>query len=275
MKNICFVSNFEKTNFFIKINKKLKNIKIFWICVNLKEFKQINKYYEESQILYLKKMNLSHSGLVSEFKINELLYSDRSLSVTKESDKIFLINSEKQIIDFIKLNNIKYIFGEFTWAHEVLINLICNNKPELNCKHYNPGAVRIIPDRFLFFENLDNSKYYLRKNNFTSELKINQNYYREFIKSNTVQKKLFKFKILYKKFYNILFDDYFDFNDPRKISKLDRIIKFLNKYFNFAFYTLLKKKQISELANKKFVIYYLQKKPEANTDVKEYITATI
>ena len=122
-------------------------------------------------------MNLSHSGLVSEFKINELLYSIIT-KCHKQSDKNFLINSEKQIIDFIKLNNIKYIFGEFTWAHEVLINLICNNKPELNCKHYNPGAVRIIPDRFLFLKNLDNSKYYLRKNNFTSELKINQNYYK-------------------------------------------------------------------------------------------------
>ena len=73
----------------------------------------------------------------------------------------------------------------------------------MNCKHYNPGAVRIIPDRFLFFENLDNSKYLLRKDNFTSELKINQNYYREFIKSHTVQKKLFKFKILFKKILNI------------------------------------------------------------------------
>ena len=58
MKNICFVSNFEKTNFFIKISQKLKNIKIFWICVNLKEFKQINKYFKESQILYLKKNEL-------------------------------------------------------------------------------------------------------------------------------------------------------------------------------------------------------------------------
>ena len=58
MKNICFVSNFEKTNFFIKISQKLKNTRIFWICVNLKEFKQINKYFNETQILYLKKNQL-------------------------------------------------------------------------------------------------------------------------------------------------------------------------------------------------------------------------
>ena len=51
MKNVCFVSNFEKTNFFIKISQKLKNTRIFWICVNLKEFKQINKYFNETQIL--------------------------------------------------------------------------------------------------------------------------------------------------------------------------------------------------------------------------------
>ena len=225
MKNVCFVSNFEKTNFFIKISQKLKNTRIFWICVNLKEFKQINKYFNETQILYLKKTNLTHDSLVSEFKINELLYSDRSLKVKSESDKNFLINSEKEITNFIKLNNINYIFSEFTWAHEVLINLICNNKPELNCKHYNPGAVRIIPDRFLFFENLDNSKYLLRKDNFTGELKINQNYYKEFIKSHSIQKNYLNLKYYLKKCLYIFFDDYYDYDDPRKISKFNRIKK--------------------------------------------------
>ena len=33
-------------------------------------------------------------------------------------------------------------------------------------------------------------------------------------------------------------------------------------------YNLFKKKKINDLENKKFIIYYLQKKPEANTDVK-------
>ena len=55
MKSICFVSNFEKTEFFLKISKKIANRKVFWICVNLKEFRQINKYFDEAQILYLKK----------------------------------------------------------------------------------------------------------------------------------------------------------------------------------------------------------------------------
>ena len=95
---------------------------------------------------------MTHDSLVSEFKINELLYSDRSLKVKSESDKNFLINSEKEITNFIKLNNINYIFSEFTWAHEVLINLICKNKPELNCKHYNPGAVELYQIDFYFLK---------------------------------------------------------------------------------------------------------------------------
>ena len=152
MKNICFVSNFEKTEFFLKISKKISDVKVFWICVNFNEFKQIKKHYKESQILYLKKSELIKKNLDSEFKINEILFADRSLSVSKKNDKNFLINGQYQIINFIKTNNINYIFSEFTWAHEVLINLICNTKRELNCKHYNPGAVRIIPDRF-FLEN--------------------------------------------------------------------------------------------------------------------------
>ena len=268
MKNICFVSNFEKTVFFLKISKKFNKKNVFWICVNLKEFNYVNKFYEESQILYLKKKNLLNNRSDTKLKINEMLYADRSLSVKNEIDKNFLINSEKLIIDFIKSNNINYIFGEFTWAHEILINKICNNKPELNCKHYNPGAVRVIPDRFLFFENFDNSKYFLRKNNPTKEFKINTNYYKEFIKSHVDRKKFLNFIFLFQKFFNLFYNDYLDSNDPRKISKLKRITGFVSKYFNIVYYTFLKKKEITEFENKNFVIYYMQKKPEANTDVK-------
>ena len=268
MKNICFVSNFEKTKFFLEISKKLSNHKIFWICVNLNEFKQIEEHYSASQILYLKKNDLISENSNSNFKINELLFSDRSLNVKKKNDKNYLINAEIQISNFIKLNNIEYIFSEFTWAHEILINLICNNKPELNCKHFNPGAVRIIPDRFLFFENIDNSKYYARENIETKKLTINEKYYREFIKSHNVKKKLFNIKFILSKIFKLFYDDYFDNNDPRKISRSKRIINFLYKYLNLIVYNLFKKKKINDLEKKNFIIYYLQKTPEANTDVK-------
>ena len=193
----------------MKISKKISDVEVFWICVNLNEFEQIKKYYKETQILYLKKSELIKKNLDSEFKINEILFADRSLSVSKKNDKNFLINAQYQIIDFIKSNNINYIFSEFTWAHEVLINLICNTKPELNCKNYNLGAVRIIPDRFLFFKNVSNSKYFLRKKDLTNLLKINENYYREFINTHNIQKKIFNIKIILRKIFKLFYDDYF------------------------------------------------------------------
>ena len=101
MKNICFVSNFEKTEFFLKISKKIANSKVFWICVNLNEFKQIKEHYSDSQILYLKKNDLVNENLNSNFKINELIFSDRSLNVKKKDDKNYLINAEEQISTFI------------------------------------------------------------------------------------------------------------------------------------------------------------------------------
>ena len=267
MKNICFVSNFGKTELFLKISKKLSNIGIFWICVNLKEFREINKYYDESKILYLKKTNLIGKNNDSKFKINEILFADRSLKVTEENDKNFLINAEHSIINFIKSNNINFIFSEFTWAHEILINLICKKKTELNCSHYNMGAVRIIHDRFLFFENLDNSKYFIRKSEIQS-LSIDEKYYAEYIKSHSIKNKIFNINFILPKIFKIFYDDYYDFNDPRRISRFDRIGKFLLKYFNYAIYNVIDKKKIHQIENKKFVIYYLQKKPEANTDVK-------
>ena len=58
-----------------------------------------------------------------------MIFADRSMNVKRESDKNYLINAELHISNFIKLNNIEYIFSEFT--HEILINLINKTRVKL------------------------------------------------------------------------------------------------------------------------------------------------
>ena len=269
MKNICFVSNFKKTELFIEVSKYFQKENIFWICVNLKELKKVSAVYDDSNILFINKKNIKNEQFNSELKINEIIFADRSLDNKNDLDKQFILNSEKKIYEFIKNKNIEYIFGEFTWAHEVIINLVCKNNKDLNCKYLNPGAIRIIPGKFLFFESLDNSKYFTKKKLKESEIfNIEKNKYKNYIENFTIENKIFNFKLIINKILKIILNDYYDRYDPRKISKTQRIINFICKYFNFITFKMIKKISLNDVKSNKYIIYYLQKKPEASTDVK-------
>ena len=269
MKNICFVSNFQKTKLFIEVSKHINKKNIFWICVNLKELEEISSVYDKSNILFINKKNIKNKQLDSNLKVNEIIFADRSLDNQSDLNKLFVLNSERKIYEFIKNKKIEYIFGEFTWAHEVVINLVCKRNKDLNCKYLNPGAIRIIPGKFLFFESLDNSEYFSKKILKKSEIfNVQNDNYKKYIENFTIENKIFNLKLIINKIFKIIINDYYDRYDPRKISKLKRLINFISKYFNFITFRMIKKISIDDLEDNKYIIYYLQKKPEASTDVK-------
>ena len=49
---------------------------------------------------------------------------------------------------------------------------------------------------------------------------------------------------------------------------MDRIYKLIQKYLNFLIFYIINKVNLNKLENKKYVVYFLQKKPEAAIDVK-------
>ena len=53
--------------------------------------------------------------------------------------------------NFIKKNSISYIFGEVTWAHELLAHRLILQEKKLNCEFLNPHTIRIPNGRFAFF----------------------------------------------------------------------------------------------------------------------------
>lgn len=271
MKNICIIANFEKTYLFSEIVKKLDLNKVFWIVVNQKQKNFLYKKFKISNILYLPKKNEKSSNfskLDDEIKINEIIYSDRSLNNSSSVNSDYLVQSKRKIENFIKRKKISFVFGELTWAIEILTFQICKKINSQKVLYLNPASIRLPQDRFIFFTDIHQSefikrnyKFKAKQINFNSEQK---NYFHYIKKIG--QKRNFLFYS--KKFFNLIFDDYYDKWDPTKITKIKRIKKFFSKIVNTISFKTLSKVNLNYLNKKKFVIFFLQKKPEQSLDVK-------
>ena len=273
MKNICLIANFEKTYFFSEVTKTFNPKKIFWIVYNKELKKYLSKKFLGKNILYLPKIVENYSNSFDEsstIKLNEIVNSDRSLENKDKTNIDYLIRSSKKIKKFLINNKIDYVFGELTWSIEILTFHICKNIKLGKVQYFNPSSIRLPIDRFNFFTDIHQSKYLIKKKKTIFELKSKNffdsrkgysKYINDISKSNNI--------IFYiKKLIQIIFNDYFDKNDPTRISKKNRILKFFKKKINKLFFNLIRKKKIIFLIRKKFVIFFLQKKPEQSIDVK-------
>ena len=168
------------------------------------------------------------------------------------------------MFQFLKKNKIDYIFGEFTWSYEIVISRIAKL---LKIPYYNIQSTRYPSNRFLFFSNEKQNLFYLRKK---PDLNVtfveSQNEYEKYIFKKTSERQNFKFLI--KKFFKLFLNDYYDYHDPTYVSKFNRSKNFCFKMINKICFFLLPKLNQSKLINKKYIIYYLQKNPEATVDVK-------
>jgi hypothetical protein len=150
MKNICFVSNFSKTILYRAIANELKleGYKIFWIFVD-------SAYVHFACDDVFLKIDLSFSKKTSppvdNFYLNEIIESDRFLRLHKAESYKYLVNIQSVIYNFINGNYIKFIFGERTWGHELLIGRMCKKRIELQCQYYSLSDIRIPSFRFGFF----------------------------------------------------------------------------------------------------------------------------
>ncbi len=271
MKNnnkILLISNFENTQLYHKIfYKNFNNENLYWFVVNNKNFKFLKKYYDHKKIIYFNKKNFLdydiEDKLSEDIKLNELLWADRVLKIN-ENNFDYLKNIASYLYKFLKENEINFIFGEFTWSYEIVISRVANL---LNIPYYNMQSTRFPSNRFLFFSNEKQDLFYLRKN---PESKIlyheKENKYQKYIIKKNADKN--KLKFIIKKVFKIFTDDYFDGNDPTHLSKFGRAKNFIFKIINKIGFHFISKIKTKDLNSKNYVIYYLQKNPEATVDVK-------
>ena len=287
--SIAIVANYNKTLFFKKIADKLeapqsenselkdaqlkgKGITVFWICISKTWYQRLlADGVEESKILYLPRSivnNISTPELKYHYQLNELIYSDRVFRHEPEFGEKYLITIQSYLRDFISTNQIKHIFGETTWAHEVLLNRMCLNEADLDCHYLKPHTIRIPNQRFAFFEDEFESRFYEmasgEEKEWDFELK-KPDYFHLNDQKNKLSTRLIN---LFRNVALAFSPEKHDREDPTQ--RLSRICFFSTKLlseFNYYVYTFfVKTRSINDLPQR-FWVYYLHKQPEASIDV--------
>ncbi|WP_179337523.1 hypothetical protein [Winogradskyella ludwigii] len=277
-KNICFISNYYKTQVFVEIAKTLKNhnIESFWIIPNKKQYDELQDIFPINQLLYIgKKEVLSTNNSIEtsiDFKINELVYGDRVLKHEPSKWSYDYLNKLSSLYsNFIIENNISYVFGELTWAHELIAFRLLSQDKSLNCKFINPHTIRIPNGRFTFFTNEFQSNILETENN--------ANVKDDFIKLEKPAYLALNDKLLAKKgtishslvlLKNFILRTNQDANDPTLYSNPYHQFKIRTAeiYNRIIFKNFVTETKIETLPkDKKRVLFTLHKQPEASIDV--------
>jgi hypothetical protein len=277
MKNICFIANYYKTDVFVKVAQGLKknDITSFWIIPNRKQYLELRLQFPETQLLYIgKKEVLSETAEKHDFdlKINELVYGDR---VLKEESSTwtydYLLNLQSIYYNFIKNNSISYIFGEVTWAHELLAHRLTLQENSLNCEFLSPHTIRIPNGRFAFFtDELQSKIKEIPKTSISTAHTINIEKPSYLALNDKLIAKKGTLKHNLKLIQNFVSRTNQDANDPTLYSNPFTQLKIRSaEVFNrFLFNKCLKETQVNSLpTQKKKVLFTLHKQPEASIDV--------
>ncbi|GAA4941880.1 hypothetical protein GCM10023314_13630 [Algibacter agarivorans] len=278
MKNICFIANYYKTDVFVEIANVLKEhlITSYWIIPNKKQYIQLKRIFPENQLLYIGKLKvLSVANLAElnvDLKINELIYGDRVLKYESSKWTYRYLNSlSKLYYDFIAKNDINYIFGEVTWAHELMAHRLTVQAGNLKCQFLNPHTIRIPNGKFAFFTDefqsviKEVSKTSISK---TDTIKIEKPSYLAINDKLIAKKGTLKHNL--KLIKNFVLRTNQDKNDPTlyKNPLTQFKIKTAEIYNRFLFKNFVSETNVEALAeNKKKVLFTLHKQPEASIDV--------
>jgi hypothetical protein len=156
--NLLFVSNGTLTPVYSIVAKHLESLghNIFWIVSEDIWRRALSNNFCLESILRIDRTldcDLSYSPKVS-IPLNEIIFIDRELrSWESERSSSYIRNLHHKIKKFLLDNEIDFAFSENTWAHEIIISMMCDIDDEINCRHLSAHNLRIPDNRFAFFSN--------------------------------------------------------------------------------------------------------------------------
>lgn len=272
--NICFISNFSKTYLFHKISVLLetRGFNVYWVAVNAELSEFLRKSYGNSRVLYLGKDYIhTDSAPAGDFRLNELIYGDRVLRHEKFWPWEYLKNIQQPFCDFIRSNEISFVFGELTWAHEVLFHrILADERQALNAYYLSPHTIRIPTKRFAFFKDEFQSEFFEARGAVTpANVGFSATRPDYLGKNDALQKKARSFGIRFGRVRNYLSRSRFDPKDPTLLSSRWTLLKVrISEEINKELYRFVRTRLFSsELAARPYILFTLHKQPEASIDV--------
>ncbi|MFH1373071.1 MAG: hypothetical protein ABII79_04680 [bacterium] len=272
--NLCFISNYSKTFLFDAVAQQLQEAgrSVYWIVVNHKLREHLLQRYDSECLLYLNKKYIALPGdKIGEFKLNELVYGDRALEHIPDEGVKYLLHIQKPIYDFIQTNSIHYVFGELTWAHELLIRRLVEQRSELRCRFLNPAGIRIPNGRFAFFTDECESQMLPVPGDKpwpTSEKTIAIEKPDYLAGNDQLLQHSRSLPERLKKMKRFVTGENIDAHDPTLIKRRwVRLLKRGGEEVNRELYRFVKRLSLTEVGERKFVFLALHKQPEASIDV--------
>lgn len=271
-KKFCFIGNYNMTYLFEEIAKYLPSvgIEVYWILTKDTEYNRISPTAGTDHILKIDKSYiLKENKPLGDFKIKELIYGDRAWKYDKVNGIRFLQNIQKPIYDFITRNKINIVFGEVTWAHEIVIHRMCSQLREMNCSFYPQILTRIPDGRFFFFKDEKLTK--VLKIDHDSTVTLNEIPVKKpaYLSINTkIAKGKLSSRGLFDRFMRFVKNEEYEKNDPAVISNFYvRVRHALGEIYNQQTYRLVKRSSAEVLNGEKYILYGFHKQPEASVDV--------
>ncbi len=270
--NICFISNFSKTILLTSVAKSLrkKGIKVYWIACNQKRYHQLCEDFGTTQVLLINRSNIGKANnIVGDFKINELVFGDRVLRHDFKSGVEFLKNIQRPIFGFLSENKIEKVYGEVTWAHELLIHRMCSQMKSLNCQFLNPHVVRIPNQRFAFFTDEKQSQLLEQNKLWDSNTKTIVPKPPNYLKINhKILRRASSWKGKFSRIKRFFTNENMDHLDPTLIanSKIRIKISAKEEWRRWQYKNVKTIKDL-ELKNLNYLFLGLHKQPEASVDV--------
>lgn len=280
MTQYCFIANYHLTPLFAAIARGLqtRGIQSTWITVNRQlRDELLQAGWAAEQVLYLPLTSISEYQLFTQFPIKffDLLTADRALRHTPTLAVAYLHNSAHEILRFLQVQRIDFVFGEATWAHERLTSQLCRHLG--HTKYLTPHTVRLPAGRWSFFEGEDQARLfespvatshigdgaaskalvfdatpptYVKRNDELLE------------KSMSLQARLLRVK-------RFITRENIDPNDPTFIhSRLKTFQIAGGEELNRLLYRFTSRTAVShEVLGRSFVLYALHKQPESSIDV--------
>jgi hypothetical protein len=270
-KSICFVANFYKTFLFhaLALELQQRGISIYWIVTKSDQYAFLVDHYGKENVLYINRTFISKTATpVSDFKLNELVFGDRVLKHEKKNAIDFLINIQKPIYDFIQQHKIRFIFGEVTWAHEILLMRMAKQCKELNSIYLECTVIRLPNNRSAFFTDEHQCNVIELNNEISTDeiIKVVKPAYLQLNdillqRSMTISNRLMRIK-------RFITGENIEKNDPNVL--INKWMRFKEKFqeeLNKNTYAFIKTTNLKDIENEQFIFYGLHKQPEASIDV--------
>ena len=227
---IIFVSNWDKTIIFNEIAQRIKSKYDIYFLVFSQKWYQflLDQGWSKSKLLYLPwdelSINKTENELPTGLGARQLISFDRYLKFYPEKSYNYLLNVIHEFENFVDPSEKYNIYGELTWAHELLIFRFTQKYLE-NSTYLKPHTVRLPSNKWGFFDSEDESSLVKRPIESFSNLSFEKNDTDYFKRNLELRLLNSKFKSLYGKVINFITSRNIESSNPTVLH--DRIIRFL------------------------------------------------